>query len=250
MKFNHLFLILLASTLFFYSCKDDDTINNTPYSFSAVLTGFVPGTIDSVYFYQFGGNILGKTKIAENGDFSMTILPPTNIAPINSDNFAAGVVISDKKAEIGDNIILAGMKEGKVKGYIQKSDTAIFILLTDSTAYEGYSSLMYSDRDFTITGVENLQELVMGDSAIFTYNFEIKYDLTFKKGWNEIIYQAGYTMTKGNKINVKIDYNNTVPANFKWRYTPESSPLTQQVIKAGNQNIIRKDILQKAHRLK
>lgn len=250
MKFNLLIILIVTSSLFFISCKEDDPIDKTPYSFSAVLTDYVPGTIDSVYIYQFGANMLGKTKIADNGDFSMSIVPPTRIATINSDNFSIGVIVSDNKARIGEAIVIAGIKGGDVVGYIQKSDTSTFVMLTDSTAYEGYTYLMYSDRDFSITGTETDQDLVVGDSAIIKYNYEIEYDLNFKKGWNEIIYQAGFKSVSAAEVKVEIVYNNIAPAHFKWRYFEETAQLNAPMLKAPKLKLNREDILQKALRTK
>lgn len=229
MKTRTIFL-LTFSIIIFSSCnKNDDNESTTDSSnqlmtvdgnLKGVVSNYTSGTYDAICGYDSGfllndglspnsgindlGSPLGSCTITNKGNFELK-LSTTTLTSVNS-VVTSGITVSDKNAKLGGvgfgslpMSIFMATKSNSIVGGLYKSDTMISSSGSGSTAT--FSLFLYSDRDFTINGTTKGSEML--------YNLSLNYNLTLKKGWNEVAMKMTTT---------SIDYSNTLPSNMKWFY--------------------------------
>ena len=224
-------LLLSLSVILFTSCNknvdNEPTTNSTNQIVTTdgvikgIISNYTSGTYDAIVGYDSGftltdgldphasidnlGSPLGSCNVGNNGSFTLN-LSTTSLTSIGT-VIPSGVTVSDKNARLGGvgfgsffiSIFMLS-KSGSMVGGLYKSDA----MAGGSTNVAFFSLFLYSDRDFTINGTT--QGTWRGGNMI--------YNLTLKKGWNEI----------GLKItNTSYEYSNSIPANMKWFYGSLSS---------------------------
>jgi len=213
-------VVVLVAT--FYGCQKSDV--SPGVSSSVTIDGVFSGTIvddsnriDSIKAYAnivdsynvvVGENILGKSTVLSSGKFSLVL---TNPVLRKLGNGPSGVVVSDTTAIVGNVSEFEAFKSGTYIGYISKTNISI----GDSTKLgESDSQFMYSDRTFTIKGTEISDTIYSGIS----YNSKYNYNITFKKGWNEIVFRVdSYSHTSTGYTEVDT-FSNAVTADLQWRF--------------------------------
>jgi len=219
-------MVVLAA---FYGCQKSDV--SPDVSSSITPDGAFSGTIvndsnriDFIKAYDFivdsyngfeDSIILGKSAVSSNGKFLLVLTKPilSQIGTVTS-----GVVVSDTTAMVGYVSGFDAYKGGIKIGTINKGNYR----LIDTTKVEICSSqFMYSDRAFTIIGTEIYKNTYNGITSNDTSN----YNITVKKGWNEITWVGFYSGTPTTATIVETN-SNTVTSEMQWRYIPESAPIS------------------------
>jgi hypothetical protein len=109
-------------------------------------------------------------------------------------------------------------KGGIKTGQINKGN---YNLIDSTKVVISDSQLMYSDRTFTIKGTEIYKYIYNGITSNDTSN----YNITFKKGWNEITYVESYSKTQTTVTIIETN-SNTVTSDMQWKYIPNSAPIS------------------------
>ena len=160
--------------------------------------------------------ILGKSAVSSNGKFSL-VLPKPILGKMESKIgiFPRGVVVSDTTAMVGYVDGFDAYKGGIIIGSINKRN---YNLIDSTKVVISDSQLMYSDRTFTIKGTEIYKNIYDGITSNDTSN----YNITFKKGWNEITWVENYSKTP-TTITIIETNSNTVTSDMQWKYIPNSA---------------------------
>jgi len=171
----------------------DGTINGT-------ISNYTAGAFDAIECIQLesSGTSLGRCTPSADGKFSIKLSTPTTLH--NTYFSETGITVSDPTANYNQSV-LAIYKNNNPIGFILNcnfttvnSISSIYDLESNLLAGNAYSVLMYADKNCTIKG------------SISSVN----YDLTFKKGWNEVV---------GKKVtSSSTSATTTIPSDLKWRY--------------------------------
>jgi len=213
--FKIIVMVLVAA---FYGCQKDDV---SPGMISSVTSdGVFSGTIvndsnriDSIKAYGSSDNIiggstiyLGNCAVLANGKFSVALTNPV-LRKIVA--FPSGVVVSDTTAMIGSMFVFEAFG-GTYTGTLYKANYS----LDDSTkAGNSESEFIYSDRAFTKKGTGIYAYTIYG----VTSNFKLNYNLTFKKGWNEIVRRVDSYSHTSTTSTTEETYSNTITSDLQWR---------------------------------
>ena len=219
-------MVVLAA---FYGCQKSDV--SPDVSSSITPDGAFSGTIvndsnriDFIKVYDCivdnynvikDSIILGKSAVSSNGKFLLVLTKPilSQIGTVTS-----GVVVSDTTAMVGYVSGFDTYKNGIKTGIIKKGNYS----LINATKVEICSSqFMYSDRAFTIIGTEIYKNTYNGITSNDTSN----YNITVKKGWNEITWVESYSKTL-TVVTIIETNSNTVTSDMQWRYIPKSAPIS------------------------
>lgn len=224
-------VVVLVAT--FYGCQKSDV--SPGVSSSVTIDGVFSGTIvndsnwiDSIIAYGFSENILdnrlvtlGKSAMLSNGKFSLVLTNPV-LNEIGS--YPSGVVVSDTTAMIGYLHVLGAFKSGIYTGFVYKAN---YNLNDSIKAGESESQFMYSDRIFTIKGT---------DKHVSTYNSKVNYNITIKKGWNEIVWRVVSVSNVATEVET---VSNTVTSDLQWRYYPNNNASSVRAKTRGIHSIAR-----------
>jgi len=208
--FRIIILVLVAA---FYGCQKSDVSPDVSSSISSdgVLSGTIindSNRVDSIKDLDFFNNRVvtsGKSAVTSSGIFSIVL---TNLILNKIETYPNGVHVSDTMAMIGYLDIIGAFKSGMYIGYIYKAN---FNLNDNQKAGESESQFVYSDRIFSIKGT---------DMHAGIYNSKVNYNITFKKGWNEIVWRLVSFSTTLTDVET---YSNTVTSDLQWRYYPSNS---------------------------
>ncbi len=245
-------IIVIVLLVIFYSCKKDDvTIVDSSISSEGVISGIIVNAsnrIDSIevhadsiglqlgYNVVFAGKKIGKSTVSSDGNFSVALTTPilSKIGAIPN-----GVIVSDTAAMTGyvHYFNIYAHKGGIYTGKIYKSNEPSY---TNFKAGWSVSSFKYSDRPFTVKGTE-VQYNTQRDGYIEI--IKINYNLTFKKGWNELVLKTdSYSETATTSTTVET-YSNIVISDLQWRYYPNNNALTVRAKTQGVRCLARKGFL-------
>jgi len=203
-------LLLVALCVLFFGCNNDE---NQPGGASSitndgVLSGkivdYVPNPIDSVMALGESFKEKWSGSIVSTGDFSVRITVPE----LSKFGTMSGLTVSDSTAMTG-TIYVYVYRNKRLTGVLKKSN---YDTDTISKAGMSYSSFVYSDRAFTVKGTH----LFTNKSDNMTYTNNDTYQITLKKGWNELVYRINnYTITT-NSISSSTTLSNTIPSDLQW----------------------------------
>jgi len=200
-------LILMAVCVTFVSChKDDLSTRSSSITSDGLLTGkivnYVPNSIDSLSAYYT--NDVGSSKVSTNGDFSIRL----NVPQLEKINLLSGVTVSDTTAMGASVNINAYLKNIDVGG-LKKCN----YITTDSIkAGMSYSMFFYVDKTFSVKGTH------VEINGFNTRKLTVVYDVTFKKGWNELVYKiTSYSSTGLNETTSAI-YTNIITSDLQWHF--------------------------------
>ena len=159
--------------------------------------------------------ILGKSAVSTSGKFSLVLTKPI-LSKMGTS--PSGVVVSDTTAMVGYVAGFDAYKGGIKTGQINKGN---YNLIDSTKVVISDSQLMYSDMTFTIKGTEIYKYIYNGITSNDTSN----YNITFKKGWNEITYVESYSKTPTTVTIIETN-SNTVTSDMQWKYIPNSAPIS------------------------
>lgn len=215
-----LFLFIAA----FCSCGKDE-VSSAPSSITSA--GMISGTIsnygllpaDSIAFSpEFG------SKVTSDGKFSVTLAVP-QIYDLKELGTIEGTEVSDPKAMCNNGIIAAIVYlNGQQAGVMMKTN---FSATSLSSLGSAFSTFVYCDRNVTIKGgsTENMSE--GGYSGTVTSKWDVKY----KKGWNEIVMKVeGFSMS-GTNIKETISISSIIPTDLKWTNMGNGAEIPSQINK-------------------
>lgn len=195
MKTNFKWQLTIAVLCLILSCcgNNPDMSINTNNTMSGTLANYTDGTVDSLKCFSYN-HLIGSCAVSRDGKFSIT-LPATGGIRIGKIN---NITVSDTNAIVSSPIYTVGIKNGIQKGVLYKSN-----ITTSSNTGTGSLKIVfcYSDRDLTIKGTDNVSTT---ESIIW--------DVTLKKGWNEIALKTLSTQS--------LLYSTTIPNGLSWRLFP------------------------------
>jgi len=224
-------MLLVAA---FYSCqKNEITIGNSSITSDGVLSGTIvndSNRIDSIKVY--GENLLGNGTVSAYGKFS-TILTTPVLRKIGS--APSGVVISDTTAMVFSVDQFKVFKGIMYQGNIYKSNYNV----DDSiNAGESTSEFTYSNRLFTIKGQQVQTYTYNG----LTYNLKANYNVTFKKGWNEVVLKIDFYSKTTTTTTLVETLSNFITSDLQWRYYPHNASYVRAKTQ-GVQDVVRQGFL-------
>jgi len=222
-------IIVIVLVAVFYGCQKNDVSPEVSSSISS--DGAFSGTIvndsnriDFIKAYDYivdsynvfeDSIILGKSAVSSSGKFTLVLTKPV-LSKMGT--YPSGVVVSDTTAMIGYVSGFDTYKDGKITGIINKVN---YRLIDTTKAVISESQLMYSDRPFTVIGTEIYKYSSNGIISNDTSN----YNITVKKGWNEITWVESYSSTPTTVTTIETN-SNTVTPDMQWRYIPISAPIS------------------------
>ena len=213
--FKVMLMVLVAA---FYSCQKSEK-DETPASsvstdgvLSGTIVNYASATLDSVKVYD-NSSYIGRSSVTTDGKFSMSL----SIPKLYKTGTIEGVTISDTTALVG-NAIFYCYKAGIGTGELGKLN---FNSKIDSIKSGMASCLfIYANKPFTMKGTRTDSF----SSGVYSENATYIYDITFKKGWNEIVIKIdAYSSTSSTSFTEKMIYSNTITSDLQWRYFPNSS---------------------------
>ena len=213
-RLSVLFTVIIVALC---SCEKDETnltaLANTN-ELSGQISNYSSSKIDTIYAYDYSA-FGARAKVTSVGKFSMVLPIPVKVRKIGT---MKGLSVSDTTALIGD-LDLRVFKSGRNTGYLQRCN-----FMSDSVEYAGMvnSMFMYSDRPFTVKGTQRSEYSDYGKEYISTY----EYNLTFKKGWNELVSRIDSYTQSSDTIVLKMLGTNNIPSDIKWVFFDESSYYT------------------------
>jgi len=218
-------LILFAIPVLFLSCQKDEVAPSVASSItssgtlSGTISGYAPNTVDSVKAKVYV-SLIGTCKVSSTGEFSVGLSIP-ELYMIHS---LSGVNVSDTTAMTG-TLAVACFKKGVFYSELSKSSCS-----QDSLVMPGMSasSFVYSDRDLTLKGVHS--DTYTSDG--FSWSDVRTYQITLKKGWNELIDKTNSYSISTTSVVYTHTISNTVTSNLKWRYS-NNGYFMNQVKKSG-----------------
>lgn len=188
-------LTISALCLILSGCGNNPDISTNTYNtMSGTITDYTNGTVDSLKCFSNNNDLIGTCAVSKDGKFSITLSTPTGnkIGKINN------VIVSDTNAIVSSPARTIGYKNGLQKELLYKCN------ITNSSNL-GISSVLivlcYSDRDLIIKGINNVSSTK-----------SIIWDVTLKKGWNEMTMELPSTQS--------ISYSTTFPTGLNWILFP------------------------------
>ena len=187
----------LAVSTMFFSCEEEETkkpaVTN---NFVIEATNVLGGSSDIATVRALEPISYDEIASAEykNNGFKMT-LPKTMASKYlrygASDYFDAPLnLVSDKNAKLATVELIAFNSTGDEFGE--------FYWEAETYSYYVSAGYVYADRDFTVKGTDN------------SGSYEVKWDCTFKKGWNVLYWyedsdsgDESYTTQKPSGVNLK-----------------------------------------------
>ncbi|MFM2290862.1 MAG: hypothetical protein RIS29_675, partial [Bacteroidota bacterium] len=145
-------------------------------------------------------------KTAANGQFSINL---TKIPQLSAYGSIKGIAVSDSNAQVGKCDLESYKGQTQNGNYVRCN----YATMAGMSVSMSYSEFIYSDRVLTVKGTisqSNKQENV-------TYTQSAVYDLSLKKGWNEIVYKYEISATP-TSITATTTNTSTIPNDFKWYY--------------------------------
>ena len=210
MKTTKTILLLFLSVILCTSCsKKDDNEPSTDTSVQSITTsGTLSGTISNYTIgvfdeLKFSDNFaddssISSCTISSDGKFTMTLPIPT-LKLLTETSYFPDLTLSDVNVQMGGGEFSTpeAYKSGSFVGYVIKSSTKPNLNLdfigTTTNFY-------YFDRACTIKGTSTSTSIPW------------KYDMSIKKGWNEIAFIVSST---------EITFTTTIPAGLKWYFVSE-----------------------------
>ena len=239
-------IIVLVFVAGFYGCQKSDVLLGVSSSINS--DGAFSGTIvndsnrvdfikaydrilDSYNVFE-DSLILGKSAVSSSGKFSIVLTKPV-LSKMGTS--PSGVVVSDTTAMVGSMAGFDAYKGGIKTGFINKRS---YKLIDTTKVVISESQLMYSDRFFTIKGTEIYKYIYNGITSNDTSN----YNITFKKGWNEITYVEFYSKTSTTVTIIETN-SNTVTSDMQWKYVPYNNASSVRVKTRALHGIARQGFL-------
>ncbi|GHT22929.1 hypothetical protein FACS189430_05440 [Bacteroidia bacterium] len=180
--------------------KDDDDNGGSPVSSinATVENGASYNSkVDSVKAFAYVGDTWARTEIAKgsyaDGKFKIDLpetVPAAYLETFDEEGFPEGITVSNKQAKRLNISSFIAYKGGNKVGEFDYGNA-------DETAEVFY---MFVDADVTIKGSYTDDD---GDTE--------KYDVTLKKGWNEI-----YVTSTKSKDGKTFSFSNSKPSGLKW----------------------------------
>jgi len=196
--------LILSIALF--SCGNNDITNGSNNS-SLATGGTLNGTIinysaevfDAIEFVdnQYNGISYGRCTPTADGKFSIKLSAPTTFkGDFSAISGVSGITISDPTTKYADAQAWV-YKSNIGAGVLYKGN---FMTLTSGSIPKGstVSGLRYVDKNCTIKGSYSYD------------NTTLTFDLTLKKGWNEMVIIGLNSSTVSSLT--------TIPAGLQWRY--------------------------------
>lgn len=222
--FRIIVIVLLAA---FYGCQNDLSLGvNSSITSDGILSGTImndSNRIDSIKVYSDIENLIGKGAVSSDGKFSVVLNTPATAPVLSKIGYVhSGVIISDITAMIGSIYEVQVFKSMMYKGKIYKSNYNAYDSIKSG---QSIIQFLYSDRNFTIKGTETNT-----DSNNSNWN------LTFKKGWNEIVMKIDLYSTTSTIVET---FSSTITSDLQWNYFPSYNYYVQsktrgvQAVKLG-----------------
>ena len=183
----------ICGTIMNYSSNQIDTLN---------ALGLLTNVYGNSAFVYMGGDIISSL-----GKFSFGLTTPS----LSKTHSSSSIVISDPAVMTGSVYQIMIGKNG-YGGCIARCNFDYNGYLTIKSGMS-YSQFTYSDRPFTMKGVSSLFYSAVG----LTLNYKDNYNLTFKKGWNEIIVKEDYYSSTINGTTEYRSFSNNITNDLQWR---------------------------------
>lgn len=223
---------LIAQCIILFSCKKDDIENlGTPsISISGVLSGnivnYSSGLIDSVKLDT--DNMTGNSAVSNEGKFSIIISIPETYKI----GTVSGLEVSDTNAMMAWTATLYAYKNKIETGELTKCNyTSLDYQYNEGMAYSLY---WYSDRAISIKGPIEYKDNTLTSTT--------KYDISLKKGWNELVMKNDLYSTTATDTIMAASLTNKIPTDLKWNYFKYASTVS---LKNGQDYLINKATIYK-----
>lgn len=206
---TQIILLFLVPLIITYSCtvKEDNEPSVNSKNQCITPDGVLSGTISNYAIGKFdilkvsdifNFTILNSCTVSSDGKFSMS-LPIPSLNTLSEVGAFPNAILSDENvhfggAELGYPIAYQG---NSMVGYVIRSNSSIIGNANIATFF------YYFDRSCTIKGSGSLQALP---------GVTLEYDMSVKKGWNEIVVIISST---------KRTYTTTIPSGLSWYYNPK-----------------------------
>ena len=202
-------VLLMSLVVAFCSCKDDE-VSSAPSSITSA--GVISGTIsnygllpaDSIAFSpEFG------SKVTSDGKFSVTLTVP-QMYDLEELGTIEGTVVSDSTAMCNKEILAAIVYlNGQQAGVMMKTN---FSATSLSSLGSAFSTFVYCDRNVTIKG-SNTEKI---NGGVYSGTVTSKWDVNYKKGWNEIVMKIESFSMSGGSLEETISISSNIPNGLKW----------------------------------
>jgi hypothetical protein len=208
-------LILVAVCITFFSCQKDENLSTGSSSItndgviSGKIVNYVPNSMDSVIAMFNGLTIFatGTGTVSTTGDFSMRLSVPQLIKVAT----LSGVTVSDT-ASIGRSAIIFSSFNSSLNGTLLKCNYANG---DEYKAGRAHSMFVYTDRSFTMKGTN--VDSSTSNGLVWNTTTTV-YDVTFKKGWNEVVCKnISYSSTLEGET-MSEAYSNNITSDLQWHY--------------------------------
>ncbi|HEY5507503.1 MAG TPA: hypothetical protein VIK29_02445 [Paludibacter sp.] len=213
-------VILMVLVATFYSCeKDNESIDSiSPILSDDVLNGtiinYTSSEFDSVKVFGDNKYFIGRGSITTAGKFSIPLFIPilTKYTPME------GVIVSDTSALTGSSSGFSTYKNSEGTGFLEKCNFTSY----DSTNTSGAScsDFVYADKEITIKG----KNVYFGNGVFegTTRSITRVFNLTLKKGWNEVVIKTDLYSETSDNLTINRSYTNVITTDLQWRYFPYS----------------------------
>lgn len=186
----------------------DDVLNGTIINYSST-------EFDSVKVYGDNKYFIGQSSITTAGKFSIPLFIPilSKFVPMQ------GVVESDTSALIGGSSEFCAYKKSLAIGFLVKCNYMHYDSINSSGASCSY--FIYANKEITIKG----KNVYFGNGVLegTTENITMLFDLTLKKGWNEVVVKTDLFSETVDCLTVSRSYTNLITPDLQWRYFPYSN---------------------------
>jgi hypothetical protein len=206
-------LIFVAVCVTFYSCQKDDlskvssSITNDGV-ISGKIVNYVPNSIDSVITSY---TPVTSSKVSSSGEFSIRL----NVPQLSKEGTLSGVTVSDTTAMGGSTNIYSCLNS-TLNGDLLKSN---FDPNESIKAGMAYSEFFYTDRSFTMKGTN----VYLYTTSNQTMSYTTAYDVTFKRGWNEVVCKIiSYSTTMVSETKSET-YTNNITPDLQWHFFKSES---------------------------
>src|ERR1035437_2127148 len=174
--------VLVLSVLLF-SCGNQNApaTNNEEVSLDGTINGTIAnysvGVFDAIECIQLESSVtsLGRCTPSADGKFSMKLSTPTTFN-YDFSNYGTGITISDPTIKFIEAVLV-----------IYKNNNPVgFILNCNFTTVNSFSSIYDLDSNLFIGNVCSVLINADRNSTIKGSRSSVAYDMTLKKGWNEV----------------------------------------------------------------
>ena len=184
--------MLLLVLLFSCSSNEDILLNG---SINGTIYNYNSGVFDEIKCIDnHTGNILGHCTPTADGKFKLKLSTPNTLS-YNFRVYGTGLAISDTTSKYVQADLVIYKNNNEI-GIIINCNITSFTTMNFSDLYVGkaYTIIIYSDKNCNIKGSNN----------------SVYYDMTLKKGWNEVAWERINSSTMSD--------TSTLPSDLKWRY--------------------------------